>query len=214
MDKKQLKKLLSDLLNEGQNFTFENYPKSKTSQLFGGDPPPQWSIWLHRVENICKTSFKNDSAINLLIGKGVITSQSIKGNGRKYFDVTKENLISGLELALAAIENDAHNELLGQSESAVSAFDSKDIFIVHGHNHEAKNELELFLKEIGLNPIVLHRKADEGQTIIEKFEKHSNVGYAVILLTPDDAVVSSGNITEEKEPDKMLFLNLAFLQVV
>jgi len=28
--------------------------------------------------------------------------------------------------------------------------------------------------------------ANKGRTIIEKFEDHSNVGYAVVLLTPDD----------------------------
>lgn len=65
---------------------------------------------------------------------------------------------------------------------------SNKVFIVHGHNHEAKAELEIFLRQIGLDPVVLHRQADEGLTIIEKFEKHSKVNYAVILLTPDDVV--------------------------
>ena len=36
----------------------------------------------------------------------------------------------------------------------------------------------------GLEPVVLPRQADEGMAIIEKFEKHSEVGYAFILLTP------------------------------
>jgi predicted nucleotide-binding protein len=35
-------------------------------------------------------------------------------------------------------------------------------------------------------PVVLHREADEGATVIEKFEKHSDVGFAFILLTPDE----------------------------
>lgn len=65
------------------------------------------------------------------------------------------------------------------------------IFIVHGHDDEAKMELEHFVSEIGLTPIILHRKPDEGLTIIEKFEKHSNVGFALILITPDDEVKDS-----------------------
>lgn len=60
------------------------------------------------------------------------------------------------------------------------------IFIVHGRDHALKTEIENFLHEIGLEPIVLHKKPDEGQTIIEKFEKHSDVGYAFVLLTPDE----------------------------
>lgn len=70
---------------------------------------------------------------------------------------------------------------------ASKSSDSKEIdksntrvFIVHGHDDELKTQLEIFLSEIGLEPIVLHRKADEGLTIIEKFEKHSDVGYAFI----------------------------------
>lgn len=60
------------------------------------------------------------------------------------------------------------------------------IFVVHGHDHELKNDAEVFLKEIGLQPVVLHREPDEGLTVIEKFEKHADVGFALVLLTPDD----------------------------
>lgn len=42
------------------------------------------------------------------------------------------------------------------------------------------------LLEMGLEPVVLHRQADEGRTIIEKFEAHAAVGFAFILLTPDE----------------------------
>jgi predicted nucleotide-binding protein len=60
------------------------------------------------------------------------------------------------------------------------------VFVVHGHDSGLKNDIDIFLRDIGLEPIVLHRQADEGLTIIEKFEKHSEVVYAFILLTPDD----------------------------
>lgn len=63
---------------------------------------------------------------------------------------------------------------------------NKKVFIVHGRDELAKTSLEMLLHEMGLETIVLHRQADEGQTIIEKFEKHSDVGYAFILLTPDE----------------------------
>ena len=63
---------------------------------------------------------------------------------------------------------------------------SKRVFVVHGRDELSKTSLEVLLHEIGLEPIVLHRQADEGQTIIEKFERHAEVGYAFILLTPDE----------------------------
>ena len=60
------------------------------------------------------------------------------------------------------------------------------VFIVHGHDNALKDEICVFLKAIGLDPIVLHRQPDGGLTVIEKFEKYADVSYAFILLTPDD----------------------------
>jgi len=60
------------------------------------------------------------------------------------------------------------------------------VFVVHGHDEGAKSSLQVFLLQIGLEPVILHQQADEGLTVIEKFEKHSDVGYAFILLTPDE----------------------------
>lgn len=79
-----------------------------------------------------------------------------------------------------------------------SAQSSKKVFIVHGRDEVAKTSLEVFAIENGLEPVVLHRQADEGMTIIEKFEKHSDVGYAFILLTPDEVAYLAA---EEAKPD-------------
>lgn len=76
---------------------------------------------------------------------------------------------------------------------------SRKVFVVHGHDEASKTNLEVFLREIGLEPIVLHRQADEGLTIIEKFEKHSDVGYAFILLTPDEIAYLAHEDLEEEE---------------
>lgn len=71
-------------------------------------------------------------------------------------------------------------------DKSKKTFPNNKVFIVHGHDIELKNDTELFLKSINLDPVVLHRQLDEGLTVIEKFEKHSEVTYAIILLTPDD----------------------------
>jgi predicted nucleotide-binding protein len=79
--------------------------------------------------------------------------------------------------------------------SQMKSIDKKKVFVVHGHDIELKNDVEIFLSSINLTPVVLHRELDEGLTVIEKFEKHSNVNYAIILLTPDDI----GFIAKEME---------------
>ncbi len=84
------------------------------------------------------------------------------------------------------------------SESPTTSPRSKKVFVVHGHDEVAKTGLEVFLHEIGLEPIVLHRQADQGLTVIEKFEKHSDVGYAFILLTPDEVAY---HVADDPKPD-------------
>ena len=63
---------------------------------------------------------------------------------------------------------------------------TKEVFIVHGRDNEAKETVARFLQNLGLTPVILHEQPNQGQTIIEKFEQHAQVGFAVALLTPDD----------------------------
>lgn len=91
---------------------------------------------------------------------------------------------------------------------------TKKVFIVHGRDEVSKANLEILLTEMGLEPIVLHRQADEGQTVIEKFEKHgSDVGYAFILLTPDEIAYLSNEDSlpdDERKKEKRARPNVIF----
>ena len=62
-----------------------------------------------------------------------------------------------------------------------------DVFIVHGHDEEAKYAVARFIKGLGLKAIILDEQVNKGQTIIEKFEREANnARFAIVLLTPDD----------------------------
>ena len=64
---------------------------------------------------------------------------------------------------------------------------SRKIFVVYGHDDIARTQLEALLRRWDLEPIILDQVASGGQTIIEKLEECSKeVGYAIILATPDD----------------------------
>ncbi len=63
---------------------------------------------------------------------------------------------------------------------------SKQIFVVHGRDEGIKETASRFLRQLNLEPIILDEQASRGATIIEKFERHTNVGFALVLLTPDD----------------------------
>ena len=77
-----------------------------------------------------------------------------------------------------------------------SLCNSSEVFLVHGRDEAAKQAVARFIEKLDLTPVILHEQPSEGHTIIEKFEKYSNVGFAVVLITPDDV----GALAEEK-PD-------------
>ena len=74
-----------------------------------------------------------------------------------------------------------------EKEQDINVSDTKDVFIVHGRDVSVKETVARFVQKIGCNPVILHEQPNSGQTIIEKFEHNSNVGYSVVLLTGDDA---------------------------
>lgn len=68
----------------------------------------------------------------------------------------------------------------------------KKIFIVHGHDHAAKEQLELILHKLGLpDHFILQNTGGTGLTIIEELEREIGRGqtatrFGIVLLTPDD----------------------------
>jgi predicted nucleotide-binding protein len=75
---------------------------------------------------------------------------------------------------------------------------SNKVFIVHGHRDGPREAVARFLSKLGLEPIILHEQANRGDTVIEKFESHSDVAFAVVLLTADDTMLAE----EGKKPLK------------
>jgi predicted nucleotide-binding protein len=72
------------------------------------------------------------------------------------------------------------------------------VFIVHGHDEEAKQSLARCLEKLELKPIILHEQPSQGRTIIEKFEGYAGVGFAVVLLTPDDVGAAKDDVDNFK----------------
>lgn len=89
------------------------------------------------------------------------------------------------------------------------ARNKRKVFIVHGHDNEAKQEIARFIEHIGLEPIILHEQASAGLTIIEKIERYSNdADFALVLYTPCD--VGRGAHEGAQHPKKRARQNVVF----
>ena len=74
----------------------------------------------------------------------------------------------------------------GGEAVAVSAVKEPKVFVVYGHDTEARDQLELMLLRMNIKPVILGNMAPDGKTIIEALMANTDVPYAVVLLTPDD----------------------------
>jgi predicted nucleotide-binding protein len=81
---------------------------------------------------------------------------------------------------------------------------SNRIFIVHGHDGEARETVARFIGNIGFEPVILHEQASRSRTVIEKVEANSDVGFAVVLLTPDDVGCAKGGTPEPRVRQNVL----------
>ena len=114
-----------------------------------------------------------------------ITEEKETGNGKQI------KLNNG---AIINCFNNGNHNVQGKNQQDVKDFLSgaispinKKVFVVYGHDEIARTQLEAMLRRWDLDPIILDQQASAGQTIIEKLEEYgSDVGYAIVLATPDD----------------------------
>lgn len=78
------------------------------------------------------------------------------------------------------------------------------IFVVHGHDTNAREQLELVLHKLGLHPFVLQNTDGGGLTIIESLEKmigkNAASSFGIVLLTPDDIGYAKNDGETEAKP--------------
>ena len=153
---------------------------------------PQFEKWQRNTKIAITNTFDSDSdhikdfeAVNFL----PFTISMYSSNRQQAY-------MQGLESAAALLESMIHeiNEYWEDESEAAQSSDNhkseqittKEVFVVHGRDEGAREKVARFLERLELRPVVLHEQPNEGRTIIEKFEDFAHVGFAVVLLTPDD----------------------------
>lgn len=71
---------------------------------------------------------------------------------------------------------------------------NKKVFVVYGHDTNARTQLEAMLRRWDLEPLILDQLVSSGQTIIEKLEEYTQqVNFGIVLATPDDIGYPKGD---------------------
>ncbi|MEO8621978.1 MAG: nucleotide-binding protein [bacterium] len=177
------------LLVQCKSFTYDNY-SHKGSSGYPESFSVDFEAWQARLNTILRRHFAAGSGVIRMLDNAMRVGTI--GWGEESFEEAKSKFLAATEAALEAWRDDRFGEVssLAVAPSAPGML-GKRVFVVHGHDDAAKAAVEILLRDLGLEPIVLHRQPDAGQTLIEKFETYSDVGYAFVLLTPDDIAYSS-----------------------
>lgn len=155
--------------------------------------------WSDFNEELLRRSFSTDEyakEYSRYAGIGVM----VLGGGPAPFHELASDFQDDLQTKLARLSSiaerlDLIDEAPGVAESVTQVAPvpalrgpstTNKVFLVHGQDEEAKAVVARFLERCDLEPIILHEQPNGGRTIIEKFEAEADVGFAVILLTPDD----------------------------
>lgn len=94
-----------------------------------------------------------------------------------------------------------------ETEPTKPTIDNNKIFIVHGHDSNTRNEVELLVKQLRFEPVVLFKQPNLGDTIIEKLLRESSeAAFAIVLYTKCD----EGKAVEEDDLKPRARQNVVF----
>lgn len=175
---------------------------------------PEFSQWQTELETAVKHIFTNDVADKLERVRRISYSLWVIGSNTTEGEFQAAYL-QGLEEAGGVLKAFIREvELYWQVNREVNpdailqpqqTYDRMSVFLIHGRDHGARDIVASFLRRLGVEVVILGEKPDEGKTIIEKFERHSGVQFAVAVFTPDDLGGLAGDGPRPRTRQNVIF---------
>lgn len=157
---------------------------------------PEHEAWKAKVEFVLGASLGKDS---VMLKKFNEVSYSIgfwmggpeeAARDAEYFRGAVAEAVALIDAAMYQLDLMIEAPVASAGSAAASpAGDSGPvIFLVHGHDGEAKHHAARVLRQLtGDEPVILHEQPSGGRTVIEKLDQYANPATAaVVLLTADD----------------------------
>jgi predicted nucleotide-binding protein len=187
----------------------KNIGKKMEIQVFLSDDP-KFMVWKNHTKRALNSIYGNGSNevqsfdelyFSPMSFKIVRSVRDKQANMIRRIEVCKKSIETAMGYINLYIEELEEKKLLENNllvEPPKIEFDKTKVFIVHGHDNLAKTEVENLLRQLDVEPIILHKQANSGNTIIEKINEYTNVGFGIVLYTPCDVGSTKGNKNELK----------------
>lgn len=161
------KEHVAELIQRGERIGKEEYHQPRTTIPYVAGP--QYEKWKNDIYTFTERHLKPHPLYeDIMNSKGKISEYS--------------KLMGYLQ---SLVDDEEFWEETEETNKGAMQMNNK-VFIVHGHDNEAKLEVARTLKNGDFEPIILHEQPDSGRTIIEKIERFADVSYAVVLYTECD----------------------------
>ena len=182
--KDQIETLTDQTIESGEFKAWQHYTRTSIRNIFGGN-----SDNLKRFNQI--SYFPRTPQAKVIGGIRYLDPSPISDyRKREVFTEGLEEAKWMLNSMIKEIDNywaDNQDENNQSNVMSGKSIDSDRVFVVHGRDEGAKHSIARFVEQLGLEPVILEEQPSRGRTVISKFQEESeNIGFAIILLTPDD----------------------------
>ncbi len=79
------------------------------------------------------------------------------------------------------------------------------VFVSHGHDDTATAAVQIFLRQSGLQPVILKDQPGRSEPVLDLLERHAEVEFAVVLVTPDDMGSLKGEPPKPRARQNVVF---------
>lgn len=178
-----------------------------------GGNPENFNLWKQRSEVVLRNVVGDANPLYASFAQIRYTLSAFSsGTPQSAFDQAR---VRGVQQAIAVLEAaKVEVELSGGVPEPTSgrASTGSSVFIVHGRDEARKHEVARFLARCtAQEPVILHEQANEGRTVLEKFEDHASAAaYAVVIATPDDRGRAADESDERERARQNVIFELGF----
>ena len=148
-------------------------------------PEERYDVWSHNSIAVLKAACGEDSShLYTFVGQRRVITEPIP---EQYAEPQRRKELERRIRVLEAVIDGLPATSQAQSPTTnTQAAVNRKVFLVHGHQHGARETVARFLEKLELEPVILDEEANRGRTVIEKFLDHSNAAFAIVLVIGDD----------------------------
>ena len=166
-------------------------PELKNSPRFS----PEFEKWHRNTEIAVEYTFGKegrhvDDFTNIGYSLIVFSGNTPDYKFQQRYEEGLESAAKVLESMIEEIEEYWEDEDVTQHPGSPQRdvqIDTNRVFLVHGRDDGIRHTVARVIEQLGLKAVILEEQPNQGRTVIEKFEEEAaEVGFSVVLLTPDD----------------------------